>query len=94
VNSIKSVASLCKRSRRPGTGVVLKKGVRHINTYGTSWGGYALIEVDDPAAFARYLEAFIVEHEYSGEMDGRVDGDRIWMTCTCGTVIDRHADRD
>jgi hypothetical protein len=30
------------------------KGVRHIKTYGTSWGGYALLEVDDPAAFARY----------------------------------------
>jgi hypothetical protein len=30
------------------------KGVRHIKTYGTSWGGYALLEVDDPEAFARY----------------------------------------
>jgi hypothetical protein len=40
------------------------------------------------------LEAFIVEHEYSGEMDGGVEGDRIWMTCTCGTVINGHADRD
>ena len=29
-------------------------GVRHIKTYGTGWGGYALIEVDDPEAFARY----------------------------------------
>jgi hypothetical protein len=28
--------------------------VRHIKTYGTGWGGYALIEVDDPGAFARY----------------------------------------
>ena len=25
-----------------------------IKTYGTAWGGYVLIEVDDPAAFARY----------------------------------------
>jgi hypothetical protein len=32
----------------------VEKGVRHIKTYGTSWGGYALIEVDDPEAFARY----------------------------------------
>jgi hypothetical protein len=32
----------------------VEKGVRHIKTYGTSWGGYALIEVDDPDAFARY----------------------------------------
>ena len=29
-------------------------GVRHIKTYGTAWGGYALIEVDDPEAFGRY----------------------------------------
>lgn len=32
------------------------KGVRHIKTYGTSWGGYALIEVDDPEAFGRYQQ--------------------------------------
>ncbi len=30
------------------------KGVRHIKTYGTSWGGYVLIDVDDAAAFSRY----------------------------------------
>jgi hypothetical protein len=30
------------------------KGVRHIKTYGTSWGGYVLIDVDDPEAFSRY----------------------------------------
>jgi len=30
------------------------KGVRHIKTYGTSWGGYVLIEADDPEAFGRY----------------------------------------
>jgi len=29
-------------------------GVRHIKTYGTAWGGYVLIDVDDPGAFARY----------------------------------------
>jgi hypothetical protein len=29
-------------------------GVTHVRTYGTGWGGYALIEVDDPEAFARY----------------------------------------
>ena len=28
--------------------------MRHVKTYGTAWGGYALLEVDDPAAFARY----------------------------------------
>jgi len=32
----------------------VEAGIRHLKTYGTAWGGYALIEVDDPAAFARY----------------------------------------
>jgi len=26
----------------------VENGVRHIKTYGTAWGGYALLEVDDP----------------------------------------------
>ena len=29
-------------------------GVRHIKTYGTAWGGYVLLEVEDADAFARY----------------------------------------
>jgi hypothetical protein len=29
-------------------------GVIHHKTWGTSWGGYILIEVDDPDALARY----------------------------------------
>ena len=33
------------------------------------------------------LEAFIREHEYCGELDIGVDGDRVRMTCTCGAVI-------
>ena len=32
----------------------VETGVRHIQTYGTGWGGYVLIEVDDPEAFGRY----------------------------------------
>jgi hypothetical protein len=35
------------------------------------------------------LEAFILEHEYCGELDGAVEGDRVWFTCTCGAVICR-----
>jgi len=35
------------------------------------------------------LEAFIREHEYCGELDTGVDDDRVWMTCTCGAVINR-----
>lgn len=32
----------------------VEEGVRHIKTYGTAWGGYALEDVDDSEAFARY----------------------------------------
>jgi len=32
----------------------VEAGVRHLKSYGTAWGGYVLIEVDDPDAFARY----------------------------------------
>jgi len=38
--------------------------------------------------------AFFQEHQYCGELDGGVEGDRVWMTCTCGGVINRNADRD
>jgi hypothetical protein len=31
----------------------VERGLRHIKTYGTAWGGCALIEIDDPEAFAR-----------------------------------------
>ena len=30
------------------------------------------------------LEAFILEHEYCGELDATVEVDRVWMTCTSG----------
>jgi hypothetical protein len=32
----------------------VEAGVRHVKTFGTAWGGYVLIEVDDFDAFARY----------------------------------------
>jgi proteasome lid subunit RPN8/RPN11 len=35
------------------------------------------------------LEAFIREHEYCGELDTGLEGDRVWMRCTCGAVIVR-----
>ena len=40
------------------------------------------------------LWAFHQEREYCGELHGGVEGDRVWMTCTCGAVINRDADRD
>jgi len=38
------------------------------------------------------LRAFFEEHQYYGELDGGVEGDRVWMMCTCGAVINRCAD--
>ena len=38
------------------------------------------------------LYAFFQEHQYCGELDGGVEDDRVWMTCTCGAVINRCAD--
>ena len=35
------------------------------------------------------LVAFLDEHRYCGELDGAADGERVWMTCTCGAAISR-----
>ena len=35
------------------------------------------------------LWAFYQEQENCGELDGGVERDRVWMTCTCGAVIVR-----
>ena len=32
----------------------VEKGIRHIHGFGTTWGGYALIEVEDPQALVEY----------------------------------------
>jgi len=40
------------------------------------------------------LDAFYQEHERRGELGQRLDGDRVWMACTCGAVINRGADDD
>ena len=32
----------------------VENGVKHHGTYTTSWGGYVLLEVDDPQAFQQY----------------------------------------
>jgi hypothetical protein len=38
------------------------------------------------------LYAFCQEHRRCGYLDGGVEGDRFWMTCTCGAAINRNAD--
>ena len=35
------------------------------------------------------LEAFILEHEDCGELDAGVEEDYVWMTCSCGAVLNR-----
>jgi hypothetical protein len=40
------------------------------------------------------LQAFFQEHQYCDDLDGGVEGDRVWMTCTCGAVINRDADSE
>ena len=38
------------------------------------------------------LYAFYREHEHCGELDSAVEGNRVWMTCTCGAAISRRVD--
>jgi hypothetical protein len=33
------------------------------------------------------LDAFVLEHRRCGELDGGVDGERLWMACDCGAAI-------
>lgn len=43
-----------KAFARSGNWGGVEKGVTHKQSYGTAWGAYVLIEVDDPEAFDRY----------------------------------------
>jgi hypothetical protein len=40
------------------------------------------------------LYTFYQEHERCGELDSAVDGDRVWMACTCSAMISRNAKDD
>ena len=40
------------------------------------------------------LDAFFQEHERCGDLDSGLDDDRVWMTCTCGAVMNPCADDD
>ena len=42
----------------------IESGVRHIKGYGTGWGGYNLLEVTDPAAFARYQRFHMLNYAH------------------------------
>src|SRR6266852_3814040 len=43
---------------------------------------------DDVLAAGSALHAFF-QKQYCGDLDGGVEGDRVWMTCTCRAVIVR-----
>jgi len=38
------------------------------------------------------LHAFVQDRERCGDLDSAVEDDRVWMTRTCGAVINRSAD--
>jgi hypothetical protein len=33
------------------------------------------------------LDAFFLEHRRCGELDGGVEGERLWVTCSCGASL-------
>jgi hypothetical protein len=35
------------------------------------------------------LDAFLQEHRRCGDLDAAVEGDRVWMTSSCGAVLVR-----
>jgi len=37
----------------------------------------------------RTLDAFYQERRRCDELDGNVEGDRVWMTCSCGALLNR-----
>ncbi len=40
------------------------------------------------------LYAFYLEHQRCGELDADVEGERVWMACTCGAVRRRQPQHD
>ena len=36
------------------------------------------------AALLAALDAFLQEHRRCGELDGGLDGDTVWLVCSCG----------
>jgi hypothetical protein len=55
-------------------------GVEHSPTSATGTGW-------ERAPLLHALEVSYQEHRRCGELDGGVEGDRVWMTCDCGARI-------
>jgi hypothetical protein len=50
------------------------------------------LDAEEPALLNHLLAslaAFFEEHERCGDLNGGVEGERVWMTCTCGVTISR-----
>jgi hypothetical protein len=64
-----------------------------VNTSGIWDVDSALLSPYDNVPVLADRDAFL-EHERCGDLDGGLDGDHVWMTCSCGAVISRCADDD
>jgi hypothetical protein len=42
----------------------VEKGITHLHGYGTSWGGYAVIEVEDPQALVEYQLFHVMNYSH------------------------------
>ena len=43
----------------------VESGVTHHKTWGTAWGGYILVQADDPEAFSRYQTHHLQEYGHA-----------------------------
>ena len=48
---------------------------------GSRYPGAAMLTLLDD------LDAFFLEHRRCGDLDGGVEGGRVWMTCECGAGL-------
>ena len=53
-----------------------------------------LTQYDDRGWRATYVGIELDAAGHCGDLDSAVEGDRVWMTCTCGATINRSADDD
>jgi len=50
--------------------------------------------MDDARQEACFMHRSEARRLDCGELNGGVEGDRVWVMCTCGAVINRRADDD
>ena len=48
-----------------------------------------VVTTGNPRSLLGTLYAFYLEHQRCGELNGGVNDERVWMTCSCGGVISR-----